>query len=137
MAIYRNGTVGKYKMLHNGNKLKKGYHNSTVKIWSAGSTVLYYVDTEESHIVEYDNDLDVLNPTAFTPAKEGWTFVGWREDTAASGDVLTEKIMNDEPITLYAVFEQTITLSYNGNGSTSGSTASQTGSRYYLSLIHI
>lgn len=39
--------------------------------------------------------------------------------------------MGDDPIHLYAVFRQTITISYSGNGNTGGSTASQTGYRYY------
>lgn len=215
MGILRNGDVTRYKMYHNGIMQKKGYHNSTVNIYSAGSTVTYIVDVENEVKEEVDSGASCLSPKTFTPSKSGWTFVGWREDTTASADVLTEKLMDDEPITLYAVFEkeitctfisglnkassatakgnlyynngnianasvtaptgvtvsgwtwigwsgdtiadgyadianggnivtsadgtlyglyqQTITLSYNGNGSTSGSTASQTGTRYHNS----
>lgn len=49
----------------------------------------------------------------------------------ASGNVLGSLEMGDGPVTLYAVFRQMVTLSYNGNGATSGSTAAQTGYRYY------
>ena len=72
-----------------------------------------------------------LSPASFTPTKSGWEFVGWRQDTAANGNVLSGLAMGDTPMTLYAVFRQTITLSYNGNSATSGSTAAQTGYRYY------
>lgn len=72
-----------------------------------------------------------LSPKTFTPSKNGYTFTGWREDNTASSDILSEKVMGDSPINLYAIFSKTITLSYNGNGATSGSTASQSGNQYY------
>lgn len=115
-------------------KLKKGYvyeNGEYKKIYSAGNIVTYQVDTNVTYQEEVDSDATCLSPATFTPTKSGYTFLGWREDTAASATVLTEKVMADEPITLYAVFQKTITLSYNGNSSTSGSTAAQTGALYY------
>lgn len=131
MAILRNGSVKKYAFLHNGTKLKKALHNSTTVLWKAGSTVTYYVDTNTVYTEEVDSEASCLSPKTFTPAKSGWTFVGWREDKTASSSVLTSKVMGDSPITLYAVFRVAVTLAYAGNGATSGSTASQSGYRYY------
>ena len=54
--------------------------------------------------------------------------MGWRSDGAASGTVLTNKVMGDTPVTLYAVFRQIITVTYY-NGNTTASSAS--GNRYY------
>jgi len=109
---------------------KKAYVDG-VQTYSAGNPVTYYVDSDTTYTEEVEFEASCLSPATFTPAKDGWTFVGWREDATASGDVLTEKVMGDNPITLYAVFKQDITLSYNGNGATSGSTASQSETRYY------
>ena len=106
-------------------------YRSTDVIWSAGNNVTYMVDTNVTYTEEVDCDATCLAPTTFTPTKSGWTFAGWREDTVASDDILADKIMGDDPITLYAVFKQNITLSYDGNGSTSGSVTAQTAPRYY------
>ena len=52
---------------------------------------------------EVDSGVDLLDPsTVYKPTKSGWTFVGWRKDTVASGDVEISAIMGDEPINLYA-----------------------------------
>lgn len=128
MATKRNGSVAKYMLLHNGEKLKKGYHNGNTEIWSAGSTVTYYVDSATAYTEDVDNGASCLAPTTFTPTKSGWTFVGWREDTTASSTVLTSKIMDSDPIVLYAVFRQTITVTYYNNSTTASTTS---GYRYY------
>lgn len=99
-----------------------------VKVYSSGSTVTYYIDPTNYAVEEWDSDLDVLTPSTFVPTKSGWTFVGWREDTTASASVLTEKVMDDEPIVLYAVFTQNVTVTYY-NGSTTKSTSTK--KRYY------
>lgn len=111
-------------------KMKKGYIGSTM-VYSAGNICTYHVNTNEVYTEEIDEGESCLSPISFTPTLSGWTFIGWREDNAANGTVLTSKIMGDSPITLYAVFRQTITLAYAGNGATSGSTTAQTGYRYY------
>lgn len=102
-----------------------------VIVYSAGNTVTYYIDTNVVYQEEVDADETVLSPKTFTPAKSGWEFVGWRQDKVASDDALSSLIMGDDPITLYAVFQKSVTLSYNGNGSTEGSTAAETKQRYY------
>lgn len=100
-------------------------------VYSAGNIVIYHVDENAVYTEEVDSGASCLNPTTFTPTKTGWTFVGWREDTTASGDVLSSKIMWDDPIVLYAVYSQSITLKYEGNGHTSGSVSNESKDRYY------
>ena len=115
-----------------GNKKVKKMYIGSERVYSAGNIVTYYIDTDKSPIMEeVDSDASCLNPKTFTPTKTGWDFVGWREDKTANGSVLSSKNMGDNPVTLYAVFSQIITLSYNGNGSTSGSTSSESKTRYY------
>ena len=119
-----------YKCFLGNVKMKKGYIGGT-RVYSAGEIVTYIIDTGITKQEEVDEGSSTLSPKTFTPSKTGWTFIGWRSDKTANGSVLTSKIMGDSPITLYAVFRQTITVSYAGNGHTGGSTASQTGYRYY------
>lgn len=77
----------------------------------------------------------VTAPTGATYS--GWTWRGWSAagTTGASASV---SYANGATIsgltganTFYGLYSQTITLSYNGNGSTSGSTSSHTGTRYW------
>lgn len=128
MAGYYIGN--KFKIVCGNNKIKKGICGGNI-IYSGANPVTYYVDTDIVYVEEADEGDSVLSPSTFTPSKSGWTFVGWREDNAASSSVYSNLVMEDTSITLYAVFEQTITLSYNGNGSTSGYTESQTKAQYY------
>jgi uncharacterized repeat protein (TIGR02543 family) len=130
MCIKRNGILSKYLLLHNGNKLKKGFHNSTVEIWSAGGTVTYIVDENVSYSEEVDSGATCLSPTTFTPSKDGWTFIGWRDDVSASKDVLGEKVMDNDSVTLYAVYDQDVTATfYSGENKTVANPV--TGTRYY------
>lgn len=112
MTIKRNGTPTRYVFLHNGERLKKAYHNGTKEIWSAGSVVTYVVDTDKTYTEEVDYGATCLAPTTFTPEKSGWEFIGWREDTTASSDVLTGKVMGSDAITLYAVYTQGADISF-------------------------
>lgn len=100
-------------------------------MWSGGNICTYQVSPGVTYQEEVEEGATCLAPQTFTPALSGWTFIGWRADTAANGTVLGSLTMGEEPVTLYAVFRQTITLAYSGNGATSGSTAAQTGYRYY------
>lgn len=117
-------------MIHDGVEVQTWIHDG-VEVYTAGKMVTYMVDSGVSYQEKVKKWQSCLSPTTFTPEKSGWTFAGWREDSTASGSVLSSKVMERSPIMLYAVFKQTITLSYNGNGATSGSTASQSGTRYY------
>lgn len=120
----------KLKIFQGGTKIKRAYLG-TANIYSSGNTVTYVVDSGIMYNEEVEEGVSVLAPSSFTPAKSGWNFVGWREDTEANGNVLESKLMGDQPVTLYAVFQQYITLSYNGNGASGGSVGSQGSYRYY------
>ena len=94
---------------------------------------VYILDTGVSYKEEISVGSTVLIPESFDyiNLKPGYTFVGWRTDTEPSSEIITEKYMGTESITLYAVYRSAIILSYNGNGSTDGSIPSQTGFLYY------
>ena len=117
---------------HNGQKVKKWYHNGT-KVYSAGNVVTYYFNQNDYAQEEIDSEASCLTPKTvdYMNHFSGWTFVGWREDNTASSTVLASKVMGDEPITLYAVYKRTLTATFNGNGATSGSVASISGTQYY------
>ena len=81
--------------------------------------VTYCIDidnTKEQTFIWGDSIIDGLE---FTPTKYGYTFIGWREDKDANGNVLTSKSIDKKNITLYAVFGKEIKLSYNANGGAS------------------
>ena len=110
---------------YNGQKVKKWNHNG-VRIYNAGSTVTYYVDTDTVYTEDVDSEASCLSPKTFTPTKSDWEFVGWRENNTASSEILTDKIMGDSPIALYAVFKQDITCTFISNG-----TQTVKGTKYY------
>lgn len=122
------------KLMCNNQGIAKMYCENNI-LYSSGNTitytVTYHVDTGVTYQEEVDEGASCLSPQTFIPEKSGWEFAGWRQDTEANGSVLSSLAMYDVPVTLYAVFRQTITLSYNGNSATNGSTAAQTGCRYY------
>lgn len=121
MAVYLGST--KIKEFYLGaSKIKQAYLGASPLFVSA-LPVTYYVDTGESYVENVEPGNTVLSPTSFTPTKSGYTFVGWREDTVASSSVIASKVMADSPITLYAVFNKSITLT-TYNLSTSATTAS-------------
>lgn len=128
MASYENTTIK--KMNYNGQKVKKWYHDG-VRVFTAGNVVTYYVNPSTNYQEEVDSEASCLSPTTFTPELSGYTFVGWREDAVASSEVLSEKIMGDEPISLYAVFKKTFTLSFANNYASGGATNPVSGNRYY------
>lgn len=99
-------------------------------------TITYQVDTDVVYSEEFNNGVDATKPTSFVPEKEGYEFVGWKDNATANEDVLLYKLVDGDSFTLYAVFKKTITLSYDGNGSTSGDSTSQTGAIYYNGSGH-
>ena len=122
--IFFNDTELKRIMLDKSLK-QVSFNGSTV--WKRGSVVTYYINDTTYYQEEVDSDKTCLEPTTFTPTMDGWDFVGWREDTVPSGEILDSKVMDNDPVTLYAVFSQNVTLSYKVNGSTS----TNTDERYY------
>ena len=123
------------------NEYEKAVKNEQKELIKLINEMEDLVDEEKKFIISYNIDIgenykevakqsqNCLEPSSFTPKKEGWEFIGWREDSESSEEILTEKILEDN-IELYAVFRQTITLSYNANGG-SRTPETQTGYRYY------
>lgn len=127
MAVYLGSN--KIKEFYRGaTKIKQIYLGASPLFVSA-QPVTYYVDTSTSYVENVEPGQTVLSPQTFTPTKSGYTFVGWREDTVASGTVISSKVMEDAPITLYAVFSKAITVTKYTNGA--GATATENKNQYY------
>ena len=118
-------TVIKY----NNTELDKVIYNGVIVYQRI--TVNYYCENSiyKSVKIISGNSVDLSSNNA--ASKSGWSFIGWRTDKTANGTVQSTITAGTSTINLYAVYRQTVTLSYNGNGATGGSTASQTGYRYY------
>ena len=116
MPIY---SAHKKTKLYIGNKKVKAAYLGATKVYSSGNIVTYKVDTNTTYTEEVEEGASCLLPKTFTPTKSGWTFVGWRSDAAANANVYMSYIMGDNPVTLYAVFKQTVTLTTVANSVTS------------------
>ena len=99
----------KTKLFDTSIKIKKGYVGDK-KVFSAGGKVTYYIDGENNkHEEEIDTGVSCLD---YEPSLSGYEFVGWRKDNTASSSVETSVIMDDSPITLYAVFRRYLTATF-------------------------
>ena len=113
-TVYKGGNI-KIGQIYKGDKL----------VYQSAFRITYVIDSDRSYVEKVVPKKTMLAPKTFTPAKEGWTFVGWRYDKIASASVLTEAYAT-EHITLYAVFKQTIKRLFRSNG-----TQTAYGTRYY------
>ena len=95
--------------------------------------VTYCIDTDNVKTQTFVWGDSIIDGLEFTPFKYGYTFMGWREDKEANGNVLTSRSIDRKNITLYAVFGKEITLSYNANGGPSAP-ANQIEYQYYNNL---
>lgn len=68
-------------------------------------------------------------------AISGWTPRGWTTSSSGGASAISYSngvvFTRSSNITLYGCYYRTVTVSYNGNGATSGSTAASTGTAYY------
>lgn len=127
MGRIYSGSNKKIKAYLGNKKVIRMWYGS-IRVYPNAGEVTYYVDTNSVYKEEIDIDESCLNPKTFTPSKSGWTFVGWKENTTADSNVLSEKISDGNSYTLYAVFKQNITVT-KYNGSSTASTETKT--RYY------
>ncbi len=89
-----------------------GNHN----MYSVGAKVTYQIEEDESITKTVANKADAI-ANAPQAKKTGYTLLGWRKDTAADTRVLTDYIIESEaPVTLYAVFKKTATVTFDANG---------------------
>jgi hypothetical protein len=92
---------------------KNGYYNLKLKI-SKDSTdtvaITYHLDNDQEVYTEYVNVGDPMVNTSFSIEKEGYEFVGWREDSDATSSVLSEDDVASEDMDLYAVFAKPLEL---------------------------
>lgn len=128
MSLIYNGTQPT-TINYNNKSLSDVKYGSTI-VWRK-RTVTYYSETGSTRSASYIEGQAISLSSSYAFSKSGYSFIGWRQDKTASSSVLSSLKMGSSNISLYAVYRQTITLSYNGNGATGGSTASQTGYRYY------
>ncbi len=110
MAIIFNGNEI-INLIMNVKNIDTGYFNNN-EIFSSGKLVTYIVDSGKQYQELIKKGASCLSPKTFTPSKSGWTFAGWREDKTANGSVLTNKVMGDSPVTLYAVFAKNIRVNF-------------------------
>lgn len=110
-------------------------------VFSKDITLTYYNATSKAATTtgkQYYNNGNINNPkfTVEQLASPSWDSRGWGTNSKANAAVVYESISEREfsaDTTVYALYQRTITLSYNGNGAASGSVASQTGIRYWNS----
>ncbi len=124
MGIYADGTAAGRKLYYGGIKIRKMALGNR-KVYSSGNICTYHVEEGTTYMEEVDEGASCLSPQSFTPEKEGWEFAGWRQDAAAEGEVLGSLVMGDDPVELYAVFRQEVTLSYHADGATGENVADE------------
>jgi uncharacterized repeat protein (TIGR02543 family) len=78
--------------------------------------VTYSIDTDYSMTQMYTLSSDAV-ASAPPVTKEGYTFVGWRNDADPGSKVLDKYVLDtDDPVTLYAVFRRNIMIDMAPNG---------------------
>ncbi len=89
-----------------------GNHN----MYSVGAVVTYQIEADEAITKTVASRADAI-ANAPLARKTGYTLLGWRKDTEADTRVLTDYIIESEaPVTLYAVFKKTVTVTFDANG---------------------
>lgn len=96
--------------------MARGFRSFRREPSNSATLVTYYVDSGVSYTEKVASGKTVLSPTTFTPTKSGYSFLGWREDSVASSEVLVSKTAKGKALSLYAVFSKDITLTtYNAS----------------------
>lgn len=108
--------------------MSRGIRSTRREVPMSKTLVTYNVDVGESYQEKVSYKKTVLSPTTFTPTKAGWAFLGWKETGIASGDVLVDKVATGKTMTLYAVFEKDITVTYYNASATASTTSKK---QYY------
>lgn len=123
------------------NKIAEGKTMTLYAVFTKTITVTYrnYTVTSTATGTQYYNNSDILNPsfTLTQTAISGWTARGWTTSASGGASAITyangATFTRSSNITLYGCYYRTVTVYYNGNGATSGSTSASTGTAYYHS----
>ena len=95
------------------------------RVYAAGVKVTYQIDAGyalERTVPDREDAIAAAPPAAL----EGYSFVGWRQDSSAEKKVLSEFIISsEEPVTLYAVFKKQMTIGLMPNGGTLSETGAK------------
>lgn len=113
------GDIG-YKLSLGDVKIKRGYLGSTL-VYSGDITVTYHI-LDSDTLVPYQEDkeegADCLVPYSFEPAglRPGYSFLGWKLNKDADGDIIEVLTAGEDNIDLYAVYYKDYTVNfYNGS----------------------
>lgn len=136
------GTAGNSSISYNNNTAFTRDSNVTLYgMYQQTITVTYYNNSGTASSTTgtryWNSGKNVYVNPSFTLAqasKSGWSPRGWSTSNAGNAGITYNNntaFTRDSNVTLYGLYSASITLSYNGNGATSGSTTSQTGTVYW------
>jgi uncharacterized repeat protein (TIGR02543 family) len=100
-------------------------------------TFISYNSTQKKEGTLYYNNGNVELASINIPygsTYSGWNWRGWSLHTSAEADIhqiAGNTSLFEADYTYYGLYQKTVTLSYDGNSATGGSTPSQTGYSYY------
>lgn len=122
-------------------KISDGNNYTLYAVFKQNVTVTKYNGSSSATTetkTRYYNNTNIANPsfTLSQNAISGWTALGWCTSNSATASVVVSNggsVTLSSNATYYGKYSTTITLSYNGNGATGGSTSAQTGTRYFNS----
>ena len=110
------------------------YHNGTSATTAKASANRYYVSNTSNSVSTFNNTITV--PSAVTANRTVssvvYTYRGVRTDDSANGAVLGASEITTANTTYYASYSYTVTLSFNGNGSTSGTAPANVSGTAYM-----
>ena len=136
------GTAGNSSITYNDNtKFTRESNVTLYGMYSQSITVTYYNNSTSASTTNgtryWNSGKNVYTNPSFTlsqASKSGWTARGW--STTNAGDATATytngaTFTRESNITLYGMYYKTVTLSYAGNGASSGSVSSHTGTVYW------
>lgn len=141
------GTAGNSSITYNNATAFTRDSNVTLYgMYQQTITVTYYNNSATASKTTgtryYNSNGSVTNPSfkLTQAASSGWTARGWSTTNKGNASITYNNgatFTRDSNITLYGLYQRTITLSYAGNGNTGGSTAAQTGTQYWAPAGYI
>ncbi len=110
------------------------YYNGTAAVTAKASANRYYVSNTSNSVSTFNNTITV--PSAVTANRTVssvvYTYRGVRVDDSANGTVLGASEITTANTNYYASYSYTVTLSFNGNGSTSGTAPANVSGTAYM-----